>query len=122
MDRKKQMDRFKKWMVGWMDGKKMYRKNRMAGLTEEEKCGWLVGSGGMMDGWMDCKKRMVGWMDRIFLMMGRQHGWLNGQENKMGGWMEKKYGWLDDQKKIEEWVGWIEKEKKQFDGGLNRKK
>ena len=53
-------------MVGWMDEKKMYRKNRMAGLTEEEKYGWLVGSRGK-DGWLvGFKKRMVGWMDSIF--------------------------------------------------------
>ena len=47
-----------KWMVGWMNEKKRcIEKNRMA---EEEKCGWLVGSGGKMDGWMDSKKR---WLD-----------------------------------------------------------
>ena len=53
MDRKKidgQIEKRDGWLDGW---KKNVQKNRMAGLTEEEKCGWLVGSGRKMDGWMD---------------------------------------------------------------------
>ena len=53
----------KKWMVGWMGGKKRcIEKNRMAGLTEKLKCGWLVGS------W---ERWMVGWIVK-------KDGWSDG--------------------------------------------
>ena len=54
-----------------------------------------------MDGWMDIKRWMVGWIKKykkIWMV-----GWIKKNEKNMDGWMDKK------NKKKRWMVGWIEK-------------
>ena len=88
-----------KWMVGWMGGKKRcIEKNRMAGLTEKEKCAWLVGSGERWmvgwivkkDGWSDGQDFFYRWVDNMDGGMDRKIRCMIGWKYKMEGWMIRK--------------------------------
>ena len=74
---------------GWLDGKKIYEKiyGWLNGYTffskidgrldgrEKKKDGWIDIK---MDGWMERKRKIDGWMKTI-------HGWLDGYKQCMHG-------------------------------------
>ena len=78
-------------MVGWIKKGKKWMDG-----------GWIEEMIKQMDGWMDRKKWMIGWI---------KNRWTDRKEKKkkMDGWMDKKY--------MKKWmVGWI---KKGMDGWMD---